>query len=221
MLAEVKGLDVPANVPLHEQGFWIQIHGLPPSLMSVRMEETLSVAIGRVVRVDYDSSGSCVGEFLQIRVGIDVSLQLKRGLQVRLCDADEGTLVGVLLQYERLPAFCFLCGFLDHKGVHCPNYNGGSIHDFRTPYSIWLRVGGYSRIGVRVSTCSALEDEGVHDAMEDTGLWTDQGGVDNGVGVGPHLVLGGLVSLGDSLHVFEPVPLVLARGGGDFAWCLP
>ncbi|KAM1116762.1 hypothetical protein TB2_007126 [Malus domestica] len=198
MLAEVKGLDVPANVPLHEQGFWIQIHGLPPSLMSVRMEETLSVAIGRVVRVDYDSSGSCVGEFLQIRVGIDVSLQLKRGLQVRLCDADE-----------------------DHKGVHCPNYNGGSIHDFRTPYSIWLRVGGYSRIGVRVSTCSALEDEGVHDAMEDTGLWTDQGGVDNGVGVGPHLVLGGLVSLGDSLHVFEPVPLVLARGGGDFAWCLP
>ncbi|KAM2252911.1 hypothetical protein ACFX1S_007362 [Malus domestica] len=154
MLAEVKGLDVPANVPLHEQGFWIQIHGLPSSLMSVRMGETLGVAIGRVVRVDYDSSGSCVGEFLQIRVGIDVSLQLKRGLQVRLCDADEGTLVGVLLQYERLPAFCFLCGFLDHKGVHCPNYNGGSIHDFRTPYSMWLRVGGYSRIGAGVSACS-------------------------------------------------------------------
>ncbi|KAM2252912.1 hypothetical protein ACFX1S_007362 [Malus domestica] len=131
MLAEVKGLDVPANVPLHEQGFWIQIHGLPSSLMSVRMGETLGVAIGRVVRVDYDSSGSCVGEFLQIRVGIDVSLQLKRGLQVRLCDADE-----------------------DHKGVHCPNYNGGSIHDFRTPYSMWLRVGGYSRIGAGVSACS-------------------------------------------------------------------
>ncbi|KAM1236379.1 hypothetical protein ACFXTH_037596 [Malus domestica] len=56
ILAEVKGLKVPVNVSLREQEFWIQIHGLPSSLMSVRMREILGVTIGRVVKVDYDSN---------------------------------------------------------------------------------------------------------------------------------------------------------------------
>lgn len=51
MFTEVKGLDVPANVLLHEHEFWIQIHGLPSSFMFVRIGETLGVAIGRVVRL--------------------------------------------------------------------------------------------------------------------------------------------------------------------------
>ncbi|KAM1236378.1 hypothetical protein EV2_038576 [Malus domestica] len=50
ILAEVKGLKVPVNVSLREQEFWIQIHGLPSSLMSVRMREILGVTIGRVVK---------------------------------------------------------------------------------------------------------------------------------------------------------------------------
>lgn len=35
--------------------------------------------------------------------------------------------MGVLLQYEQLPDFCFLCGMLDHKGVNCAQYNRGPI----------------------------------------------------------------------------------------------
>ncbi|KAM3000716.1 hypothetical protein FF2_037090 [Malus domestica] len=54
ILAEVNGLKVPVNVSLREQEFWIQIHGLPSSLMSVRMREILGVTIGRVVKVDCD-----------------------------------------------------------------------------------------------------------------------------------------------------------------------
>lgn len=57
---------------------------------------------------------------MRIRVGIDVSLPLKRKLQVQLCDAKGGTLVGVLLQYEWFPDFCFLCDLLDHKGFIVP-----------------------------------------------------------------------------------------------------
>lgn len=49
LLVEVKGLDVPANVPLHGQEFWIRIHGLPHALMFVSMGETLGSVIGRVV----------------------------------------------------------------------------------------------------------------------------------------------------------------------------
>lgn len=39
VLAEVKGLEVPMDVSLLEQEFWVRVHGLPPSLMSRRMRE--------------------------------------------------------------------------------------------------------------------------------------------------------------------------------------
>lgn len=56
--------------------------------MSVRIGEILGAAIGKVVKVDCDPSGSCVGEFLRIKVRVDVSMPFKRGLQVRLIDAE-------------------------------------------------------------------------------------------------------------------------------------
>lgn len=44
------------------------------------MGETLGSAIGRVVQVDCDPNGGCVGEFFRVRVAIDTLLPLKRGL---------------------------------------------------------------------------------------------------------------------------------------------
>lgn len=49
--------------------------------------------------------------------------------------------MGVLLQYEPFPDFCFLCSMLDHKGVNYAQYNGGHIQEFRTPFGLWLRAG--------------------------------------------------------------------------------
>lgn len=82
----MKGLDVSANVTLREHEFWIMMHGLPHSLMSMSMGETLGSAIGRVMQVDCDPNRGCGGEFLRIRVVIDIFLPFKRGLQVRLCE---------------------------------------------------------------------------------------------------------------------------------------
>ncbi|KAM1196824.1 hypothetical protein ACFX10_008487 [Malus domestica] len=47
-------------------------------------------AIGRVVKVDCDAYGGCVGEFLCLRVGIDVTLPLKRGLKDTVWNVVEG-----------------------------------------------------------------------------------------------------------------------------------
>ncbi|KAM1196823.1 hypothetical protein ACFX2G_008577 [Malus domestica] len=61
-----------------------------PILMYVRMGEMLGEAIGRVVKVDCDAYGGCVGEFLCLRVGIDVTLPLKRGLKDTVWNVVEG-----------------------------------------------------------------------------------------------------------------------------------
>ncbi|KAM0989925.1 hypothetical protein ACFX2C_008504 [Malus domestica] len=47
-------------------------------------------AIGRVVKVDCDAYGGCVGEFLHLRVGMDVTLPLKRGLKDIVWNVVEG-----------------------------------------------------------------------------------------------------------------------------------
>ncbi|KAM1484161.1 hypothetical protein TB2_035392 [Malus domestica] len=39
VLADVKGLEVPADISLLKQEFWVRVHGLPPSLMSRRMKD--------------------------------------------------------------------------------------------------------------------------------------------------------------------------------------
>ncbi|KAM0963530.1 hypothetical protein FF1_022638 [Malus domestica] len=90
MLAEVRGMEVPASVLLDEHEFLVQIHGLSPSLMLVSMGETLRAVIGKVVKVDCDHNGCCVGEFLRVRVGVDVSLPLKRDHKGAQCLSSTG-----------------------------------------------------------------------------------------------------------------------------------
>lgn len=116
--------------------------GLPPSKMSMRIEEALGVAIGRVMRVDCDSSGSCVGEFLRIRVGMTYHCHLR-----------EGCKYGCVMRREVCWWEC-CCNMIDFlisiscvisyttKGFIVPIIREkGPIHEFKTPYGTWLRAG--------------------------------------------------------------------------------
>ncbi|KAM1023314.1 hypothetical protein TB2_044084 [Malus domestica] len=66
----------------------------------------------------------CLGEFLRVRVAIDVFHPLRRLLKVGLPNRSR---VDVDLLYEKLPAYCFLCGCFDHVGLGCHLYFGGVI----------------------------------------------------------------------------------------------
>lgn len=35
----------------------------------------------------------------------------------------------------------FLCGCMDHKGVHCQRYTGSCIHKVKSLFGVWLRAG--------------------------------------------------------------------------------
>lgn len=79
VFVEVHKDAIPVDVPLCDQEFWIRVHGLPLSLMTRAMGKEIGKVLGRLVAVE-SQDGLCLGEFMCIRVGVDVTKPLRRGL---------------------------------------------------------------------------------------------------------------------------------------------
>lgn len=95
--------------------FWIQIHNLPYSLLSTKVALSLGESLGRVSK-PRDTSEMKGGNFLRVRVTIDVSKPLCCGRRVDFDDDNEGW---VSFMYERLPNLCYWCGHLTHNDKDC------------------------------------------------------------------------------------------------------
>lgn len=83
--------------------------------MMREIAENISNITGEVSRsmggVDEDS-----GNFIQVRVTLDIALPLCRG---RLVSFENGKNMWVKFRYERLPNICYWCGYLDHGDKEC------------------------------------------------------------------------------------------------------
>lgn len=64
--------------------FWVQVFNLPPSGMRPEMGEMMGDIISEFVDVIKNSDSKCVGQFLRVRVAIDVSKPLRSGVRLRL-----------------------------------------------------------------------------------------------------------------------------------------
>lgn len=103
--------DIPQQIHLCKQTFWVQAFGIPLNYMTVEMGKIVGQSLSSVVMVDHNRHGDCLGDFLIFRVALDVFQPLCQLLKVRL---PNGTLVDMDLLHERLPVYCFLCGCFDH-----------------------------------------------------------------------------------------------------------
>lgn len=72
--------------------------------------------IGDVVKVDLDKGELAWGEFLQVRVTLDVRKPLLRGTKFFMGDGES---CWVRFSYERLPNFCYFYGYLGHGDKDC------------------------------------------------------------------------------------------------------
>ncbi|KAF4358819.1 hypothetical protein G4B88_023103 [Cannabis sativa] len=100
--------------------FWISINNVPLACMTELFAREWGERIGKLEDI------KIVNGTMKVRVRINITEPLKRGLRVAI--DDQGNEVSLLFQYEHLPDFCFDCGIIGHKALDCPLRDFGGVN---------------------------------------------------------------------------------------------
>ncbi|KAL0453949.1 UNVERIFIED_CONTAM: hypothetical protein Slati_1373000 [Sesamum latifolium] len=106
----------PMHVDLNWCDFFVHVHDLPLSKISVEIAALIENKIGRFRDIETAESRRTWGATMTIRVPLNVSQPLFRAL--RICTTSGEELV-VSFTYERLQNFCYLCGMPGHVSNFC------------------------------------------------------------------------------------------------------
>lgn len=156
---------------------WIRISELPPHLCPSNVISAIGEAVGKVIRVDYNTSGLQRGKFARIAVNIDLKQPLVSKFTI---DGEE-----FKVEYENLSELCIFCGMYGHLDANCarkPTNKEGEDMDNNSDkvveipkdtYGPWMIVekkrkqmkriwenGGKESIGQGGSRFDILQDEG-------------------------------------------------------------
>jgi hypothetical protein len=91
----------------------------PMGLMSRSAGEEIGEMIGEVIAVDADEDEVAIGEFLRIKVCLDIRKPLMWGVMLDLGDCGGEKTRWCPLSYEFLPNFCYMCGLIGHTNSQC------------------------------------------------------------------------------------------------------
>ena len=94
---------------------WVQIHDILFHYMNRRVAEEIYVVVGFVDRTTSTDEMER-GNFMCVKVSIDISLPLCHG---RVLSLEDGSDMWVKFKYERLPYICYWCGCLNHSDRDC------------------------------------------------------------------------------------------------------
>ncbi|KAK5785224.1 hypothetical protein PVK06_039787 [Gossypium arboreum] len=111
VLHELKQGEDPLVVPLLSSEFWVQVHDLPPGLMTNLLAKQFRNFLGQFLEYNTTILTMGINKFMRVRVRLDVSLPLKRRKKIQI---GKERIVYARFQYEKLSLFCFICGKLGH-----------------------------------------------------------------------------------------------------------
>ena len=136
--------------------FWVQMHGLPLSMLDPEIAIEIGETIGTVIP-SVHAKEMVGGDFLRVRVEIDVSNPICRGRKIALT-ADE--FIWVAFKYEKLPNFCYWCGRVSHADKECEIWlaSKGKLTQDQQEYGAWLRALPHNPGKISVTTVSGIGD---------------------------------------------------------------
>jgi hypothetical protein len=121
-LAEFDGLTLPAKINFDRASFWIGMYNLPLACMGKSTGEKIGSSVGSVEEVDVSDEEAGWGEYLRVKVSIDLSKPLARGRMLHVNDRSSW----IAFKYEKLPKFCYSCGIINHGLLGCSQHEAGS-----------------------------------------------------------------------------------------------
>ncbi|KAL5827975.1 hypothetical protein ACOSQ3_019817 [Xanthoceras sorbifolium] len=124
--------------------FWIHIYNIPLACMNCKVARLIAEEVGTIVEFPMDSK-DLWGKFLRIKVRIDITKPLKRGIRMRLENFE--TMITALIKYERLPDFCYGCGYIGHsvRECHISEVRKSIMEGVEPKFGVWLRASPLDR----------------------------------------------------------------------------
>lgn len=116
IIAEYDGFKKPETVKLDKIETWCQIHKLPDMVLErEQFVKNMAKRIGEVHEVQIVLPNGFIGEFVRVRVKLDVTKKLTRFVGF----TKSGETEYYQVKFERLPDFCYMCGLLEHWYEEC------------------------------------------------------------------------------------------------------
>ena len=96
---------------------WVRALKMPFGLMKKEIGVAIGREIGDFLEMEVEEDGTAVGQYLRIKVRMDIRKPLMRG--VSLCVGVDEKPLWCPLVYEFLPDFCYTCGKVGHIDKVC------------------------------------------------------------------------------------------------------
>jgi len=137
LLAVFDGITPPLQMIFETESFWLRMFNLPLACMGREVVQKIGSSVGFVEEIDILDDEVGWGEYVRVKVRMNLSKPLARGRMLHLPHQS----TWVAFKFERLPKFCFRCGVICHGKEGCSRQGyrpHGKEEDY--PYGNWLKV---------------------------------------------------------------------------------
>ncbi|KAF5462220.1 hypothetical protein F2P56_018246 [Juglans regia] len=125
----------PDKLIFNVEYFWLQIYNLPLGLMTKKWGECIGQSVGQVLDVDVDEDDIGWGKYLRVRIKLDLHKPITRGRIIMV----HGKKIRLAFKYEKLPRFCFNCGWILHGNSGCSSTTAPD-NSINPQFGPWLRA---------------------------------------------------------------------------------
>ncbi|XP_073362462.1 uncharacterized protein [Aegilops tauschii subsp. strangulata] len=152
----------PSENQLDAVSVWVRVFDIPWKKRTRAYGNAVGGALGEVLEVDAPESGYDTNEFLRIRIKLPYNRRLQKEITLEYKTKGVIKRSTFKLKYERVPHFCFHCGFMGHDKDACEKRIGMATKG----YDSTLRCSPFKKFEQRPAYTPSLGQPRARRAMD-------------------------------------------------------